>query len=231
MICPDCGTENPDGTAFCVNCSATLGGGGGFRLASPGGTSGSGLHESGSSPFSSTSYSDNTGGSVNDALFGGQNSSYNNVYGADSLVPAKKKSASTNWIPFVIAIAVIVVLVIGAGYSVLGWKYNGTYELTKISVSQGDVDYTFETEELEALTGSKINITLKISYGRGTLSVDSDAAALGVKNYRGRVRFKGNRVIFDGESGPEGVYNSKDKTITVDISQGGLTGEMVFKKK
>ena len=231
MICPDCGTENPEGSAFCSNCSATLGGGGGFRLATPSGSTG-GTQSTGGSPYSSNSpYSGDN--SVNDALFGGgMDSTFRPAYPPDSLAPVPKKGGlDKNWIAVIIAIVVLAAAVIGAGYTVLGWQYNGTYELESIEMKQGDQEYSFSVAQLEALSGESFKCALKISFGKGTLTLDSSYNSLGLKTYRGRVKFSGTRVLFPGDKAIEGVYDKKNKTISVSMDEAGVTMTLVFKKK
>ena len=241
MICPDCGTENPDGAAFCSNCSATLGGGGGFRLASPGGTSGSDPHQSGGSSFAGSSFSDSSSTSVNDALFGGANSNYASAYDSDIFAPAKK-TQNNNWIIAIVAVVVLAALVIGAGYSVLGWQYNGTYEFDEIYMKYGGQELSYTREQMEAMIQTEMEISIKLSFGTATMKVDSAYQNYGMKSYKGKYKIKGNKLIFTGDPQYDDYFNMvidrKAKTITLNLNapdsltgSGDIEMKMVFKKK
>ncbi len=204
MNCPTCGAEAPEGIAFCSTCGAQI------PL---------------SQPQPQQTYN------VNEALFGGgqgggygaQNTAYGAPYGAQasSIQPAKKSTGGI--VAAIIAIVVVAAAVVAVGFFVLGWRYNGTYEFSKAEA----YGQSFTKEDLAALSGQNIDMSLKISFGKATLKAD----AVG---YNGsgsaRVTFKGNKVTFkDGSQTMDGEYISSEKTITLTEPTSGVT--LYFKKK
>ena len=199
MNCPTCGAPAPDGIAFCSSCGAQI------PLSQP-------------QPQPQQTYN------VNDALFGGaQAGGYGTPYGAQTsqIQPAKKNTGSV--VAAIIAIAVIAAAVLAVGFFFLGWRYNGTYEFTKAEM----LGQTLSKSDLEAYSGQKVEMSLKISFGKATLKADSIG-------YTGsgsaRVTFKGDKVTFkDGSETMEGKYISSEKIITLTEPNSGVT--LYFQKK
>ena len=219
MICPECGTDNPEGSAFCMSCSASLGGGGGFKLAGSGSSQG----------FTTTPESSNN--SVNDALFGGISPSYDPGFGpgSSSFPTAAKKSSP---VPLIIALVAVVLIVVGVGFSILGWQYNGTYALDRIEMKYGDQELSYTKDQLEALAGTSMDVTLKVSFGRVTIKASSDYQGFGVRSGSGKIKFSGSKVTYtSGSDKMSGSYDKASKTLSIGFADSGLDMQMYFKKK
>ncbi len=216
MICPDCGTENPEGSTYCSYCSASLGGGGGFKLATPGNISG-------------TTDSESSTNSVNDALFNNNptNPIYSPNYGPQAI--PQKKSGLGGSVGLIIGIVVAVIAFIVVGYTALGWKYNGTYKLTSISA----YGMEFGLSEMKELTGIDYDVTLKISFGKATLSTGAGMSSYGISSGTAKVKFSGTKITYT--SGGEKYYGTLDKakkTISIDMDiDDGVTGSLIFTKQ
>ncbi|MCM1399544.1 MAG: zinc ribbon domain-containing protein [Clostridium sp.] len=135
--------------------------------------------------------------------------------------PAKKSAAG----PIIAVVVILAVIAVAAVLLVPKLKYNGTYELSEISA----FGLKFTAEEFEEQAGQKIDMSLKVSFGKVELS--ADMADMGVEgNGVAKIKFDGDKVIItenDGSSTLEGKYNSSEKTIT--LTAEGV--DMVFKKK
>lgn len=153
--------------------------------------------------------------SVNDQLF-----SQTPVTPVEAAVPAKKSSTG-------IIAAIVAVLVIVAAAAVVFLtvgKYNGTYKLSEVSA----MGMTLSAEDFEEFSGQKLDMSLKVSFGKCKLS--ADMAELGVEGSGScKIKIKGDKVTLtaDGED-LEGTYDSKKKSITIIEPESGVS--MTFTK-
>lgn len=127
--------------------------------------------------------------------------------------PAKKSNGG-----LIAAIAIIAVLAIVAilGFTTLGWKYNGTYELDSIS----SMGMTFTMDEVKEIMGDTMSAELKVSFGTYKVSGDVFGSS---GSEKGKIKFKGSKFTIDDDMSG---YMDGDKLI---IEQDG--SQLIFKKK
>lgn len=133
--------------------------------------------------------------------------------------PAKKSAVG----PIVAVVVILAIIAVAAILLVPKMKYNGTYELSEVSA----MGMTFSAAEFEEMSGQKIDMQLKVSFGKCELS--ADMAGMGVEgNGVAKIKISGDKVtITDNGQTLEGKYDSKEQTIT--LTAEGV--DMVFKKK
>lgn len=151
--------------------------------------------------------------SVNDALFNAKP-----VYTSNP-VPQKKSNSALKEI--LIGVAVIAAILF-AGFFVLGGRYNGTYEFESMYADGME----FTAEQLEEISGTSINMSIKVVFTRCIVDMDM----LGYdETGTAKFRISNNKVTLSnsGKTPLTGTYNSAEKSIT--ISADGV--EMKFVKK
>lgn len=149
-------------------------------------------------------------GGVNDALFSS----------SPAGAPAKKSNVGAI-IAVIAAVAVIAVLAVVVFMK--GGKYNGTYELSEVSV----MGMTLTKDEFEQNFGQELDMTITVKGSKCTIS--ANMSGMGVEgDGTAKIKFSGDTVtIEDSSQTMTGKYDSSAKTITL-TSQGV---DMVFKKK
>ncbi|MDE6025640.1 MAG: zinc ribbon domain-containing protein [Lachnospiraceae bacterium] len=133
--------------------------------------------------------------------------------------PAKKSAAG----PIIAIVAILAVIAVAAILVVPKMKYNGTYELSEVSA----MGMTWTAADFEEMSGQKLDMSLKVSFGKVELS--ADMADMGVEGSgTAKIKISGSKVtITENGQTLEGKYDSKAQTITLNAE--GV--DMVFKKK
>lgn len=139
------------------------------------------------------------------------------------LAPAKKKK--TSLVGVIIAVlAVVAVLVVG--YFVLGGKYMGTYDLVKVTASGFGVTETYEGDDIKV---NGFDMSLKVTLNRCKFQ-GTGAENFGMSGPYG-FKVSGDKVTITASDGKVyGTYDSSSKSITLSISDSGITADFVFQK-